>query len=65
MPSQGRTLVSVFLDLTARCLQYCLALSGLHLRLPRTIPDEHTVSFTMEMLSNSNGQSSKVRKLKS
>ena len=65
----GEKAGAVFLDLTAA--YDTVWLRGLHMKLLETIPDKHMVSFIMEMLSNrsfrlhtSNGQSSRVRKLK-
>uniref|UniRef100_A0A3B1IGG1 Reverse transcriptase domain-containing protein n=1 Tax=Astyanax mexicanus TaxID=7994 RepID=A0A3B1IGG1_ASTMX len=60
---------AVFLDLTAA--YDTVWLRGLHMKLLDTIPDKHMVSFIMEMLSNrsfrlhtSNGQSSRMRRLR-
>ena len=65
----GEKAGAVFLDLTAA--YDTVWLRGLHMKLLETIPDKHMVSCIMEMLSNrsfrlhtSNGQSSRVRKLK-
>ena len=65
----GEKAGAVFLDLTAA--YDTVWLRGLHMKFLETIPDKHMVSFIMEMLTNrsfrlhtSNGQSSRVRKLK-
>ena len=65
----GEKAGTVFLDLTAA--YDTVWLCRLHMKRLETIPDKHIVSFIMEMLSNrsfrlhtSNGQSSRVRKLK-
>ena len=59
----GENAGTVFLDLTST--YDTVWLQGLHMKLLETIPDEHIVSFIMEMLSNrsfqlntSKGQSS-------
>ena len=59
----------VFLDLTAAYDTEWHG--GLHVKLPRTIPDRHMVGFIMEMLSNrsfvvhtSDGQRSRLRRMK-
>ena len=60
---------AVFLELTAAydTVWHC----GLHLKLLRTIPDKHMVSFIMELLSNrsvilktSDNQRSRLKRLK-
>lgn len=65
----GEKAGAVFLDLTAA--YDTVWLRGLHMKLLDTIPDKHMVSFIMEMLSNrsfrlhtSNGQSSRMRRLR-
>uniref|UniRef100_A0A3B1KFH3 Reverse transcriptase domain-containing protein n=1 Tax=Astyanax mexicanus TaxID=7994 RepID=A0A3B1KFH3_ASTMX len=65
----GSITCSVFLDLTAA--YDTVWLRGLHMKLLDTIPDKHMVSFIMEILSNhsfrlhtSNGQSSRMRRLR-
>ena len=65
----GEKAGAVFLDLTAA--YDTVWLRGLHMKLLETIPDKHLVGFIMELLSNrsfrlhtSNGQSSRVRRLR-
>ena len=52
----------VLLDLTAT--YDTVWLRGLHLTLLKTAPDKHLVSITMEILTNSDAQQNRLRRLK-